>query len=147
MSNSPIPHWHKAVAAQDPKALNSLLDSSCIFYSPIVFAPQKGKSLTKMYLTAAFQVFEEAGDFHYVKEVAQGNSAVLEFNATIDGIQIDGVDIITWNEKGLITEFKVMLRPFRSIEKMGEKMKARLEAQSAFQKMKVAAGSLLDKLS
>lgn len=129
---SPIPQWHQAVAAKDPKALDALLDPKCVFYSPIVFAPQKGKSLTKMYLSAAMRVFEAAGDFHYIKEVEQGNNAILEFNSTIDGVIIDGIDMITWNDEGKITEFKVMLRPFRAIEKMGEKMKAELENQSAF---------------
>jgi ketosteroid isomerase-like protein len=147
MPHSHIPAWHKVVEAKDPNALDKLLAPECIFYSPIVFAPQKGRSLTKMYLTAAMKVFNEAGNFHYVKEVEQGNAAVLEFNATIDGVLIDGIDMITWNDRGLITEFKVMLRPFRAIEKMGEKMKAELESQSTFQKLKVAAGSILDKLS
>ena len=147
MTISPISDWHKIVESKDPKGLDSILDSKCIFYSPIVFAPQKGKSLTKMYLTAAMKVFKAAGNFHYIKEVEQGNNAVLEFNSTIDGITIDGIDMITWNDQGRITEFKVMLRPFRAIEKMGEKMKAELESQSTFQKMKVSAGSIIDKLS
>lgn len=147
MTLSPIAEWHKLVDSKNPKGLDALLDAKCIFYSPIVFAPQKGKSLTKMYLKAAMKVFHDAGNFHYAKEIVQDNNAVLEFNSTIDGILIDGIDMITWNEEGKITEFKVMLRPFRAIEKMGAKMKAELESQSAFQKMKVAAGSLLNKLS
>lgn len=88
------------------------------------------------YLLSAANMFEGTG-FHYVKELVGENEAVLEFNATIDGIEIDGVDIITWNEDGKITEFKVMLRPFKAIEKVGEKMKANLESMSLWDKLKL----------
>ncbi|MEQ9426925.1 MAG: nuclear transport factor 2 family protein [Cyclobacteriaceae bacterium] len=132
--NSPIPKWHHAVDNMDKSILDEILDKNCVFYSPILFKPQEGKTLTKMYLTAAFHVFQEAGNFHYIKTVEQGNNAVLEFNATIDGIVIDGVDIITWNDRGIITEFKVMLRPFRAIEKLGEKMKTQISKMSTMDK-------------
>lgn len=145
LNASPIPAWHKALENKDKKALLVNIHDQCIFYSPIIFKPQKGKALTKMYLGAAFEVFNEAGDFKYVLEVENDNHAVLEFNVTIDGIQIDGVDILTWNDDGKITEFKVMLRPFRSIEKVGEKMRAKLEGQSAFTKLKIGLSARVDK--
>lgn len=146
MSNSPIPAWHAALESQNKKELLVNIHDQCVFYSPIVFKPQKGKTLTKMYLGAAFEVFNEAGDFKYVMEVKNEGYAVLEFNVTIDDILVDGVDIITWNNEGKITEFKVMIRPFRAIEKVGEKMKAKLEGQSGFSKLKAGLGVGMDRL-
>lgn len=88
------------------------------------------------YLLSAAKMFEETG-FHYVKEVVNNGDAVLEFNANIDGIEIDGVDIISWNVDGKITAFKVMLRPLKAIEKVGEKMKVQLENLSLLDKLKL----------
>lgn len=135
--NNPIQDWHSLLQSRKYKELNKLLHKEVIFYSPIVFKPQKGKTLTKLYLNAAFKTFEDAG-FNYLKELQSENQAVLEFEASIDNVQVNGVDIITWDDNGLITEFKVMLRPFRAIEKVGEKMKAQLEKMSVLDKIKFA---------
>ena len=92
-----------------------------------------------MYLTAASQVFpgdpetEESGPsgpsgggFHYTKKVLDGNHAVLEFETMMGGVQVNGVDIITCDDNGLITEFKVMIRPFKAIEAVRDRMAAML---------------------
>jgi hypothetical protein len=147
MNKSPVTEWHQAVESMDPSILRRILAKECIFYSPILFKPQKGKALTKMYLMAAFRMFEAAGDFRYVKTVEQGDCAVLEFNATIDGIIVDGIDMLTWDKNGKITEFKVMLRPFKAIEMVGNKMKEQLENLSALDKLKVKASGWLERLA
>ena len=85
---------------------------------------------------AAAKMFE-GNDFHYVKEVVGQHEAVLEFNAQIDGVLIDGVDIITWNDENMITEFKVMIRPFTAVQKVGERMKALLDNMSLWDKIKL----------
>lgn len=131
-----ISNWHKVVKNHDNKLLKSLLDKDAVFYSPILFKPQKGRKIVMAYLLAASKMFEDAR-FHYVKEVVNKREAVLEFNAEIDGLLIDGVDIITCNEEGKITEFKVMLRPLKAIEKVGEKMKAQLGNMSLWDKLKL----------
>ena len=131
-----ISNWHNVVKHHDKKLLKTMLDKDAVFYSPILFKPQKGRKMVMAYLLAAAKMFEHA-NFHYVKEVTSGREAVLEFNAEIDGLTIDGVDIITCNEEGLITEFKVMLRPLKAIEKVGEKMKAQLESMSLWDKLKL----------
>jgi hypothetical protein len=123
---NPIEDWHQLLQNRDLKLLDRLLHKEVVFYSPLVFKPQKDKAITKMYLNSAFKVFEGTG-FKYVKEVYSDNHAFLEFEATLDNISINGVDIITWDNEGLITEFKVMLRPFRAVEKVGEKMKEQLQ--------------------
>ena len=134
--NSVIKDWHAVVRDRDYKLLKSLLHKEAIFYSPIVFKPQKGRSLALAYLSAASNMFEGTG-FHYVKEIVGESEAILEFNAEIDSIQIDGADIISWNAEGKITEFKVMLRPLKAIEVVGQKMKAQLENMTLWDKLKI----------
>ena len=142
--NSPLEAWHKGIETSKISNLDEILDKNVVFYSPIVFKPQKGKAITRAYLTAAFNTFKDT-NFHYVKELVDENQAIMEFNAEIDGILIDGVDIITWNEQGKITEFKVMVRPFRAIEKVGEKMKEQLNKLGTLDKLKIGASKLFGK--
>jgi hypothetical protein len=98
-----------------------------VFYSPVVHTPQRGKKIAALYLAAAIQVFGD-DSFRYVKEVIQGNVAVLEFEAVIDQITINGVDIVTWNSEHKIVEFKVMVRPLKAINLLHQKMAAMLES-------------------
>lgn len=146
MDNSPILKWHAAVAQLDESGIEDLIDKTCVFYSPVVFKPQEGKRLTTMYLLAAFKVFKDASSFEYIKEIKEGNQAVLEFEATIDGIVINGIDMMTWNNSGLITEFKVMVRPLQGIDKLKEKMLEIISKMGTMDKLKFQAGNLLDKL-
>ncbi|MEO9482939.1 MAG: nuclear transport factor 2 family protein [Ekhidna sp.] len=132
----PLSSWHEVVKNNDAKLLKSILAKEAVFYSPILFKPQKGRKTVMTYLLSAAKMFEDTG-FHYVKELVTEKEAVLEFNAIIDGIQIDGVDIISWNKEGKITEFKVMLRPSKAIETVGKKMKAYLESMSLLDKLKL----------
>ncbi len=130
-----LPKWHALFLGGFAEGLADLIDTDAVFHSPIVFAPQKGKALVRMYLTAAGHVF--AGDgaikdhFRYVKEVASDNQAVLEFECTVDGVLVNGVDIITVNDAGQITEFKVMVRPMKAINLMRAKMAELLESMQS----------------
>lgn len=126
MSAPVVAAWHDIAARGDVAALEALLADDACFHSPVVHAPQRGKAITALYLAAAMRVFEGTG-FRYVREVSSGNDAVLEFEATIDGIHVNGVDIIHWNALGHIDDFKVMVRPWKGIEKLREKMAAMLE--------------------
>ena len=133
------------VDAMDISTLGDLIDENCVFHSPIVFKPQEGKRLTVMYLTAAFQMFKEAESFTYIKEIVQDQNAMLEFNAKVDGILVDGIDLITWNEKGKIIEFKVMVRPLKAIDLIKAKMLEQLSGMSTFDKLKLKGGVIWDK--
>ena len=128
--------WHQVVQNNDLKLLKSILAKEAVFYSPLLFKPKNGKAQVAGFLMAAAKMFE-GNNFHYVKQVIGENDAFLEFNAEIDGVLIDGVDIITWNNAGLITEFKVMIRPFTAVQKVGEKMKALLDDMSLWDKLKL----------
>ncbi|MFK8012195.1 MAG: nuclear transport factor 2 family protein [Marinicellaceae bacterium] len=116
-----IKHWHELLNKKDPTLLKNLLDDDVVFHSPVLYTPQKGKALTTMYLSAALHVLA-AKNFTYKREVLQNNIAVLEFDALIDGIIVNGIDIIECNEKGKITDFKVMVRPLKGLQMIQQKM-------------------------
>jgi hypothetical protein len=133
-----IAKWHANLRGQLPGGLDELLDDDVVFYSPIVFTPQAGKAITKLYLQAAGQTLP--GDegapasesrpesaFHYTKEVVAGDTAVLEFETTVGGKYVNGVDIIRCNDEGRIVEIRVMIRPLQAINLVHEQMAAALE--------------------
>lgn len=126
MAIDTLAEWHAILASADLAGLGELLADDAVFHSPIVHAPQRGKELTTMYLSAAFQVLGHA-DFRYVREVAGERDAVLEFVATIEGIHVNGVDMIHWNEDGRIDDFKVMIRPLKAVNLLHQKMREMLE--------------------
>ena len=146
MSDGPIhaciDHWHRCVRGELPGGLDALLHPDCVFLSPIVFTPQRGRDVTKLYLTAAGATLagaspssaddgitvDERSGFRYVKQVLQGHHAVLEFETEIEGKYANGVDIITCDDDGLITEFKVMMRPLQAINAVHQQMMAMLES-------------------
>lgn len=120
-----IENWHKAMKVRDASKLDELLAENVVFQSPVVHSPQVGKPITKVYLTAAMEVLGN-DNFRYVGEWYGDTSAVLEFETEIDGIKINGIDMISWNEAGQITNFKVMVRPLKAINKLHEMMGALL---------------------
>lgn len=115
-----VEQWHRVVEGE-ADLLPGLLADDVIFYSPVVFTPQRGKEITLLYLQGAAAVLN-AGGFTYTKQVLAGDTAVLEFETTVDGKHINGVDIITANEQGQIAEFRVMLRPLQAINLVHQKM-------------------------
>ena len=124
---SPLDTWHRMVRTNDATDLPTLVAEDAVFHSPVVHSPQRGRKLTVMYLSAAFQVFFNP-TFRYVREIVGTSDAMLEFETEIDGILVNGVDIITWNDAGLITEFKVMIRPLKGIDVIHRKMGEMLQA-------------------
>ena len=127
MTEHPIEVWHRLVRERNPRGLDALLDADAVFLSPIVHTPQRGKRVTAMYLAAAFQVFFNP-TFRYVREIVGITDAMLEFETEVDGVLVNGVDIIKWNEAGRIVEFKVMLRPLKAINLIHQRMAAMLLA-------------------
>jgi hypothetical protein len=133
-----IAKWHANLRGQLPGGLDELLDENVVFYSPIVFTPQVGREITKLYLQAAGQTLPgESRDassaasassaFHYTKEVLAGDTAVLEFETTVGGKYVNGVDIIRCSEQGRIVEIRVMIRPLQAINLVHQQMADALE--------------------
>ena len=143
-----VEQWHRYLKGELPGGLDELLDEDVVFYSPIVFTPQRGKAVTTLYLQAAAVALpgdnastpiggttdssgDGAGAFRYTKKVVDGDTAVLEFETTIEGKYVNGVDIIRCNEEGRIVEFRVMIRPLQAVNLVHRQMAARLEQMKA----------------
>ena len=127
MHTDPIALWHTLAKHRDALGLDDLLADDAVFHSPVVHIPQVGKAITKKYLAAAFQVFFN-DTFRYVREIKGERDAVLEFQVELDGITVNGVDMLKWNDSGKVTEFKVMLRPLKAVNLIHQKMGAMLAA-------------------
>jgi hypothetical protein len=138
-----VAQWHAYLSGELPGGLDDLLDDDVVFYSPIVFTPQQGKQITSLYLQAAGQTFagidsasskrdsDSGGRFHYTKSVMGGDTAVLEFETTMAGKYVNGVDIIRCNDEGRIVEFRVMIRPLQAVNLVHQQMAAMLESMSS----------------
>jgi hypothetical protein len=126
MADHPIAVWHELVRNQDAAGLNALLAEDVVFHSPVVHTPQRGRRLARWYLAAAFGVFA-VPSFRYARQIIGSSEAMLEFEAQIEGIYINGVDIIKWDASGQIVDFKVMLRPLKAINLIHQRMAAMLQ--------------------
>jgi SnoaL-like domain len=131
MSDQPaaLRRWHEVVASKDPALLDDLLADDVVFRSPAVFAPQEGKALTAGYLGAALKVLGPS--LRYVSQWQDQASAVLEFEADLDGVYVQGVDILRWNAEGKLVSFTVIVRPLRGLQKLIELMALQLGAGQA----------------
>ena len=140
-----IERWHRHLRGELPGGLDELLHPDVVFFSPIVYTPQEGREITKLYLTAAGQTLPgdpaagdaaagddgdgapKEGGFRYTKHVLDDDTAVLEFETTVAGKYVNGVDIIRCDDDGKIVEFRVMIRPLQAVNLVHEQMKAALE--------------------
>jgi hypothetical protein len=135
-----IERWHRHLRGDLPGGLDELLHEEVVFYSPIVYTPQEGREITKLYLAAAGQTLPgdgagpreggggaSPGAFRYTKQVLAGDTAVLEFETTVGDKYVNGVDIIRCDEYGKIVEFRVMIRPLQAVNRVHEQMRAALE--------------------
>lgn len=129
MNVSPMGAWHRLVAAKDVTGADSLLAENVVFHSPVVDTPQAGKAVTRQYLAAVFEIFSKHS-FRYVREVVGERDVVLEFLVEIDGVPVNGVDMISWNDEGRIVDFKVMLRPMKAVKVMQMKVASILQPAS-----------------
>ena len=116
--------WHAVVESGDPALLDGLLADDVVFRSPAVFKPQQGKAVTKQYLSSAMVVLGPS--LRYISEWHDPAGAVLEFEAELDGIYVQGVDMLRWNGDGKLVSFTVMVRPMRGLQKLVELMARQL---------------------
>ena len=119
--------WHDLIRSRDARGLDALLADDVVLHSPVVHTPLAGKPIVRKYLQAALQVFVN-DTFRYVRELEGPNDAVLEFQVEIDGITVNGVDMLRWNADGRIVNFKVMVRPLKAVNLIHQKMAALLAA-------------------
>ncbi|MBP6379765.1 MAG: nuclear transport factor 2 family protein [Sphingorhabdus sp.] len=121
MSHNPAEIWHRVALSKDVAEIENILHDDCVFESPVVHTPQVGKAITSQYLAAAGHTLGN-DTFRYVGEWHRENSSILEFTAEIDGIKINGIDMISCDDEGLITHFKVMVRPLKAVNMLHQKM-------------------------
>ncbi|MDB5573824.1 MAG: hypothetical protein JWR79_981, partial [Tardiphaga sp.] len=128
MSTTGLDKWYGYMKSHDRALLWDLLHPDAVFESPVVHTPQQGRERTFKYLTGAEKVLGGEG-FSYVGEWRGENGAVLEFEKEIDGVKINGVDIIRFADDGRITHFKVMVRPLKAINLLHRLMGEQLSRQ------------------
>lgn len=116
-----VERWLQVIEDGQTAQLDDMLAEDAVFYSPAVFTPQRGRATVLAYLHAAEQMFS-ATNFHYVQKWYGENSAVLHFAADVDGLSLEGIDMIQWNDAGKITSIKVMIRPFKALQGVIAKM-------------------------
>ena len=121
MSTHPIEAWHRVARERDAAALPALLAEDVVFHSPVVHTPQRGRAIVALYLGAAFKLLANPG-FRYVREIVGEREAMLEFETEVEGLQVNGVDIIRWDAEGRIADFKVMIRPLKAINLVHQHM-------------------------
>ncbi|UZE94538.1 nuclear transport factor 2 family protein [Alkalimarinus alittae] len=124
-----LTQWHELVNTRDLKKLDVLLDDNAVLLSPVLHSPKEGKAITKIFLTAALSVFANES-FKYVREFSNADSVVLEFETEVNGIYVNGVDMIKLNEEGKIIEFKVMVRPLKALNMINEMMTQMIQSFS-----------------
>ncbi len=120
--------WHEYMDSHgDLTLLGAMVADDAVFHSPVVHTPQVGKAKVMAYLGAAAQVLGGEG-FSYVRELVDGNHVLLEFTHELDGIHVNGIDLIEFDDAGKIKDFKVMVRPMKAMNKLWELMAAQLQA-------------------
>ncbi|MEE2057176.1 nuclear transport factor 2 family protein [Rhodococcus artemisiae] len=118
--------WHALMERPDPDVLQALLAPGVVFRSPAVHTPQEGTDRTFSYLWAAIQVFGPGLDYWH--EWHDESSAVLMFTAVVDGLTVEGVDIVRWDADDRIVEFTVMVRPYKGLQALIGAMGRKLES-------------------
>jgi ketosteroid isomerase-like protein len=127
-----VERWHRLVRGDSDEGLAGLLADDVVFYSPIVYTPQRGRDVTMLYLQAAMATLpgdmtdDGMRSFRYTKQVAAGDTAVLEFETQVNGKYVNGVDIIRCDDNGRIVEFRVMIRPLQAVNLVHDQMRAML---------------------
>ena len=127
MTDHPVAVWHRLASSRDASGLDALLAENVVFHSPVVHTPQRGRKLASLYLGAAFRVFFNPS-FRYVREIVGPSDAMLEFEVEIDGVAVNGVDLLKWDAAGQIVDFKVMIRPLKAINLIHQRMAAMLQS-------------------
>lgn len=123
--------WHRVIeSGSSPEDLAAIICDDAVFHSPVVHTPQEGRDIVVAYLAAAGKTLGNES-FQYLREIVDGENAVLEFATEMDGVHVNGVDIITFDQQGKIKDFKVMVRPLKAVNKVWEMMAAQLERQKA----------------
>ena len=126
-----LDNWHRVIGGgSKPQELAAMIHEDAVFHSPVVHTPQRGRAIVVAYLSAAGETLGN-DSFGYVRELVDGENAMLEFTTEMDGIHVNGIDLIRFDDEGKIVDFKVMVRPLKAVNKVWEQMAAQLERMKA----------------
>ena len=125
---STLKRWREMVASKDLETLKEIIHPDAVFRSPVAHSPYQGRDALVLALSTVIDVFQ---NFTYHREffTEDGNNATLEFSAHVGGKQLKGVDLVKFDDDGLITEFEVMIRPASGLMALGEEMGKRVGAE------------------
>ena len=115
-----LQRWHEVVASRDATALPGLIADGAVFHSPAVHTPQEGRDVVTAYLAGAFVVL--GPELRYHDEWLGERDAALRFTTVVDGLEVEGVDLIHWDDEGQIVDFTVMVRPFKALQAVMARM-------------------------
>jgi hypothetical protein len=117
--------FRQAVEGLDLEAANELLAEDIVFHSPVTFHPFVGRETVAGLLAIVADTFE---DFRYTDELEADGAHALIFRASIDGRELEGIDLLRFDDDGLIADFTVMIRPMSGLvpfaQAVGEKVLA-----------------------
>jgi hypothetical protein len=115
----------RALETKDLAAVEALLAQDAVFRSPAVHQAYPGRAAAMVFIKAATEVLE---DFRYVRTFSEddGSGHVLMFVASVGGREVEGVDIISLDGDGLVSEFRVMVRPLTGLVALAEAMAPRV---------------------
>ena len=122
--------WHNFVKNKNHENLSNFIDDNAVLYSPVVFKPIKGGFMVGMYLMAAAEIIGNSS-FKYVREICDSENAILEFKTEINGITVEGVDMLKFTKEGKLKEIKVMIRPLKAVNIVHQKMGEYLEKMNS----------------
>ena len=126
-----LDNWHRVIkGGSKPEELAAMIHQDAVFHSPVVHTPQRGQAIVVAYLSAAGETLGN-DSFEYIRELVDGDNAMLEFTTEMDGIHVNGIDLIRFDDEGKIVDFKVMVRPLKAVNKVWEQMAAELERMKA----------------
>lgn len=117
--------WHDMIARQDLSEVVRIVHPDAVFRSPMAVHPYRPAAALVMALQTVVTILE---DFRYDRQFASsdGQSVVMEFSARVGDKQLKGIDMVRFDEQGLIVEFEVMIRPLNALQALGAEMGARL---------------------
>ena len=120
------PHpFRRAAESKDLDLLAETLREDVVLHSPVLFRGFEGRDTVATVLTHVSATLE---NFSYTDELADGNTVVLRFKATVGDRELEGIDFLELDDDGRVRELTVFMRPFSALNVFNEQMKARLQA-------------------
>jgi hypothetical protein len=117
--------FRAAVEAADHAGMVACVSDDIVLHSPVKFRPFEGREAVSWLFEALLQTFE---DFHYTDELEGEGTHALIFRTRVNGKDVQGLDLMRFDDEGLINDFTVMVRPMSAVKALGDAVLERLQA-------------------